>query len=201
MTSPRPPLPRAFSARGARGRNGYRRDPGYSPRNGPPLFREFRVRRTRGGLEPMTREFVSIRRQGRVAIVTFDRGNPLNALSVQAIEELTDAARDLAQDLEVSAVVLTTPPGSGFSAGVQGCLKTGAGEAGHDFRSPRASLADTVHSANVRPSRSCSRTTSPCSRGSTFTTPGIRSVRKSSLSSQFDDQPGCPRRDPGRRRT
>lgn len=65
----------------------------------------------------MTCDFVSIQRQGRVAIVTFDRGNPLNALSVQAIEELTDAARDLARDLEISAVVLTTPPGSGFSAG------------------------------------------------------------------------------------
>ena len=65
----------------------------------------------------MTHDHVSVRRQGRVAIVTFDRGNPLNALSLQAIGELTDVARSLEHDLEVSAVVLRTPPGSGFSAG------------------------------------------------------------------------------------
>ena len=65
----------------------------------------------------MTYDYVSVRRQGRVAIVTFDRGNPLNALSLQAIEELTDVARNLESDLEVCAVVVTTPAGSGFSAG------------------------------------------------------------------------------------
>ena len=65
----------------------------------------------------MTHDYVSVRRQGRVAIVTFDRGNPLNALSLQAIEELTNVARDLESDLEICAVVVTTPAGSGFSAG------------------------------------------------------------------------------------
>lgn len=65
----------------------------------------------------MTYDYVSIQRQGRVATVTFDRGNALNALSIQAIEELTDVARDLEHDLEISAVVLTTPRGAGFSAG------------------------------------------------------------------------------------
>ena len=65
----------------------------------------------------MTHDYVSVRRQGRIATVTFDRGNPLNALSLQAIEELTDVARNLERDLEISAIVLTTPPGSGFSAG------------------------------------------------------------------------------------
>ena len=65
----------------------------------------------------MTHDYVSVQRQGRVATVTFDRGNPLNALSLQAIEELTDVARNLERDLEISAIVLTTPPGSGFSAG------------------------------------------------------------------------------------
>ena len=65
----------------------------------------------------MTHDHVSVRRQGRVATVTFDRGNPLNALSLRAIEELTDVARSLEHDLEISAVVLRTPPGSGFSAG------------------------------------------------------------------------------------
>ena len=65
----------------------------------------------------MSHDYVSVQRQGRVAIVTFDRGNPLNALSLQAIEELTEVARNLERDLEVSAIVLTTPAGSGFSAG------------------------------------------------------------------------------------
>ena len=65
----------------------------------------------------MTYDYVSVERKGRVAIVTFDRGNPLNALSLQAIEELTDVARHLEGDLGVSAVLLATPPGSGFSAG------------------------------------------------------------------------------------
>ena len=65
----------------------------------------------------MTHDYVSVRRQGRVAIVTFDRGNPLNALSFQAIEELTDVARSFEGDLEISAIVLTAPLGSGFSAG------------------------------------------------------------------------------------
>ena len=65
----------------------------------------------------MTYDHVSVQREGRVAIVTFDRGNHVNALSIQAIDELTDVARELERELEISAVVLTTPPGSGFSAG------------------------------------------------------------------------------------
>ena len=65
----------------------------------------------------MSHDYVSVQRQGRVAIVTFDRGNPLNALSLQAIEELTEVARNLERALDVSAIVLTTPAGSGFSAG------------------------------------------------------------------------------------
>ena len=65
----------------------------------------------------MSPEHVSVAREGRVAVVTFDRGDRLNPLSLQAIDELTEAARDLEGDLDISAVILTTPPGSGFSAG------------------------------------------------------------------------------------
>ena len=54
----------------------------------------------------MTYDYVSVQRQGRVVIVTLDRGNPLNALSLQAIEELTDVAGDLERDLEVSEEVM-----------------------------------------------------------------------------------------------
>ncbi len=65
----------------------------------------------------MTHDHVSVRRQGRIAVVTFDCGDSLNALSLRAIEELTDVARSFERDLDTSAIVLTTPTGSGFSAG------------------------------------------------------------------------------------
>lgn len=60
-------------------------------------------------------DFVSTERDGGVATVTFDRGDGRNALSRQAILELTQAARSFADDLETQAVVLT---GKGaFTAG------------------------------------------------------------------------------------
>ena len=65
----------------------------------------------------MTHDHVSVRRQGRIAVVTFDRGDSLNALSLRAIEELTGVARSFERDLDISAILLTTPAGSGFSAG------------------------------------------------------------------------------------
>ena len=58
----------------------------------------------------MTHDYVSVRRQGRVAIVTFDRGNPLNALSLQAIEELTDVARDLEMLRGISKAIWRSAP-------------------------------------------------------------------------------------------
>ncbi|QYJ07605.1 enoyl-CoA hydratase/isomerase family protein [Qipengyuania flava] len=60
-------------------------------------------------------EYVSIARDGAIATVTFDRGDRLNALSVQAMEELTQAARALASDTASTAIVLTG--GQAFSAG------------------------------------------------------------------------------------
>ena len=54
-------------------------------------------------------DFVSIEREERLAIVTFDRGDRINALSVQLLHELTDAARALRQDTTTSAVVLHGP--------------------------------------------------------------------------------------------
>ncbi len=65
-------------------------------------------------------EFVSIERgmgpSGRVAVVRFDRGDRLNALSMQAMRELRDAARRFEDDTDTSAVVLTGNA-RGFSAG------------------------------------------------------------------------------------
>lgn len=65
----------------------------------------------------MAHDYVTVAREGRVATVTFDRGNRLNPLSLRAIEELTEVALGFRNDLETSAIVLRTPDGSGFSAG------------------------------------------------------------------------------------
>src|SRR5665213_2955202 len=60
-------------------------------------------------------DFVTIARQGAIATVTMDRGDGRNALSRQAILELTQTARSFADDLETQAVILT---GKGaFTAG------------------------------------------------------------------------------------
>lgn len=54
--------------------------------------------------------------EGRVAVVRFDRGDGLNALSPDAMRQLTDAARRFEDDAETSVVVLTGT-GKAFSAG------------------------------------------------------------------------------------
>lgn len=51
-------------------------------------------------------DFVTIARRDGVAEVVFDRGDGRNALSRQAILELTEAARSFADDLETQAVIL-----------------------------------------------------------------------------------------------
>ena len=59
----------------------------------------------------MERRFVRIEKglgpQGRIAVVHFDRGDNINALSQQAMRELRDVPRDFEDDLETSVVVLT----------------------------------------------------------------------------------------------
>ena len=52
-------------------------------------------------------QFTTIEKQGRVAIVRFNRGDKLNALSVAAMRELTEVARSFEDDLDTSAIVLT----------------------------------------------------------------------------------------------
>ena len=61
-------------------------------------------------------DFTSVAREGRVAVVTFDRGDGLNALSVAAMKELTAVADSFEDDLETSAIVLTGTARA-FSAG------------------------------------------------------------------------------------
>lgn len=52
-------------------------------------------------------ELVSIEIDGRIAIVRFDTGSRPNALSQQLMQELTEAALQFHDALEVSAVILT----------------------------------------------------------------------------------------------
>jgi enoyl-CoA hydratase/carnithine racemase len=53
---------------------------------------------------------------GRIALVRFDRGDDINALSPEALRQLTHAARDFEDDSETSVVVLTGNAHA-FSAG------------------------------------------------------------------------------------
>ncbi len=65
-------------------------------------------------------DFVTIEKglgpEGRVAVVRFDRGDGINALSPEALRQLTDAARSFEDDGATSAVVLTGSADA-FSAG------------------------------------------------------------------------------------
>jgi enoyl-CoA hydratase/carnithine racemase len=65
-------------------------------------------------------EFISIERglgpEGRIAVVRFDRGDGINALSPEAMRQLTSAARSFEDDGDTSVVVLTGSA-KAFSAG------------------------------------------------------------------------------------
>jgi enoyl-CoA hydratase len=82
----------------------------------------------------MQRRFVSVEKglgpQGRIAVVRFDRGDNINALSQQAMRELRDVPRDFEDDLETSVVILT------------GSAK--AFSAGFDLKDPEGLKRDTI---------------------------------------------------------
>jgi enoyl-CoA hydratase len=85
------------------------------------LVKARRYRRgSNGGTSGMERRFVKIEKglgpQGRIAVVRFDRGDNINALSHQAMRELCDVPRDFADDLDTSVVILTGSA-KAFSAG------------------------------------------------------------------------------------
>ena len=65
-------------------------------------------------------EFITVERglgpEGRIAVVRFDRGDGLNALSPEAMRQLTAVARSFEDDGDISVVVLTGS-GKAFSAG------------------------------------------------------------------------------------
>ncbi len=82
----------------------------------------------------MDRQFVKVEKglglQGRIAVVRFDRGDNINALSHQAMRELRDVPRDFEDDLETSVVILT------------GSAK--AFSAGFDLKDPEGRKRDTL---------------------------------------------------------
>lgn len=76
-----------------------------------------------------TREFTTIERRGPIAIVRYDRGDGINALSRAAMRELTDIARMFRDDISAHVIVLTGTDKI-FSAGAD--LKDPEMAAGHD---------------------------------------------------------------------
>ena len=85
-------------------------------------------------------DFVKIEKglgpEGRIALVRFDRGDGINALSPDAMRELTAIARSFDDDAETSVVVLTGA--KTFSAGAD--LKSGEGRAKMDMGALRRHL-------------------------------------------------------------
>ena len=79
-------------------------------------------------------DFVAIEKgqgpEGRIAVVRFDRGDGINALSPEALRQLTDAARSFEDDAGTSVVVLTGGKDA-FSAGFD--LKDPEGRARQDM--------------------------------------------------------------------
>ena len=55
----------------------------------------------------MAWQYVTIEKQGRIAVVRFDRGDGVNAMSRAVMAELLAAARSFEDDIETSAIVLT----------------------------------------------------------------------------------------------
>jgi enoyl-CoA hydratase/carnithine racemase len=80
------------------------------------------------------KQFVKIEKgqgpEGRIAVVRFDRGDGINALSPEALRQLTAAARSFEDDAATSVVVLTGSADA-FSAGFD--LKDAEGRARKDM--------------------------------------------------------------------
>src|SRR5258708_3699715 len=91
-----------------------------NPRASVPAIYELSFEKNSGqGARALT-EFVKIEKglgpDGRIAVVRFDRGDGINALSPDALRQLTNAARSFEDDGDTSVVVLAGGP-KAFSAG------------------------------------------------------------------------------------
>ncbi|MFT6558826.1 enoyl-CoA hydratase/isomerase family protein [Sneathiella sp.] len=64
----------------------------------------------------MSYKYVTLEKNNRIAIVRFDRGHEMNALSVDLMKELLEVARSFEGDTETNAIILTGN-GKNFTAG------------------------------------------------------------------------------------
>jgi enoyl-CoA hydratase len=71
---------------------------------------------------------VTVGRDGAIAVVIIDRQDALNALDVETLTELRDRLRDLSDDKDVRAVVLTGAGERAFVAGADIKYMSGLGE-------------------------------------------------------------------------
>src|SRR6185295_18700016 len=82
-----------------------------NPRASVPAIYKLTFKKIAGKEAQRLADFVTIEKglgpDGRVAVVRFDRGDGTNALSPEALRQLTDAARSFEDDSDTSAVVLT----------------------------------------------------------------------------------------------
>jgi enoyl-CoA hydratase len=82
-------------------------------------FVSYHFKKQRAGSATLA-DFVRVEKglgpEGRIAVVRFDRGDGINALSPEALRQLTDTARGFEDDSETSVVVLTGGA-KAFSAG------------------------------------------------------------------------------------
>jgi enoyl-CoA hydratase len=101
--------------------------------------------------------------EGRIAVVRFDRGDGINALSPEAMRQLTSAARSFEDDGDTSVVVLTGGP-KAFSAGFD--LKDAEGRLrkSMDLGSLRRHLK--IGPGSPAPGRTWNRSRSPRSKAS-----------------------------------
>ena len=94
-------------------------------------------------------DFVTIEKglgpEGRIAVVRFDRGDGINALSPEALRQLTAAARSFEDDAATSVVVLTGST-SAFSAGFD--LKDAEGPLAQGHGSRHAAAASQARAAS-----------------------------------------------------
>lgn len=84
-------------------------------------------------------ETLTVEREGRVAIVTFRRGDQLNAMNKRMQGEITAALRALSEDASVGAIVVTGE-GRGFMAGAD--IKEYAEQTGPEFDAFQRAGAD-----------------------------------------------------------
>jgi enoyl-CoA hydratase len=91
-------------------------------------------------MEAQLSDFVKIEKglgpDGRIALVRFDRGNGVNALSPEAIRQLTNVARSFEEDADTSVVIL---------AG-----NTKAFSAGFDLKDPEGRSRQTMDIGSLR---------------------------------------------------